>query len=74
MGVNYSNSLSYPIMVSVTGTSASAAAYIYVDGLQVGAQYVGGTVGLYATATAIVPPGSIYSATGGGIVYWMELY
>lgn len=81
-GVNYTNSLSYPIMVNiavtVTGPSNPSVVVLYVNGVQVGQEYwsvpsnAGG-----GTLSAIVPPLSTYYCTGSGnygVSSWAELY
>jgi hypothetical protein len=69
-GTVYTNSNSYPIMVSV-GETSNSSAYLYIDGVWVG-QSVGNNMD--STMTAIVPAGSTYYATFGGLNFWAELY
>jgi len=74
-GGPYTNSTGKPIEVSIianTGTTSHVS--ITVDGVLVATNYlsVGGAT-FTATAQAIVPAGSTYSATGSGLAGWREL-
>ena len=74
-GGPYTNSTGKPIMVSIianTGTTSHVS--ITVDGVLMATNYlsVGGAT-FTATAQAIVPAGSTYSATGSGLAGWREL-
>lgn len=74
----YTNSLSYPIMVSVymTGNGANSNGVLTVAGTTV-AQCQGDTTNGAAssTMTAIVPPGATYSVSGSrNVSAWVELY
>jgi hypothetical protein len=75
----YTNSNSYPIAVSASGSAANGgpAISILVDGVQVSYfnwQYNG--AGARSGGFVIVPAGSTYSLTfnGSGIAFWAELY
>lgn len=72
---NYTNTTgrSFSIMVASTPTGSGAnACTIYVDGTTVGVQ--GSGSGVVPSTTAIVTPGSTYSATVvGGLSCWVEL-
>lgn len=77
-GTTYTNSYSYPIAVSATGTGASGPSiFAYVDGILVSDfnwQFNG--AGAHSGAFIIVPPGSTYELVfnGSGIQNWVELY
>lgn len=68
-GVTYTNSTSKPIMVNI-GENTNSGATLLVDGVQVAQSSI---VGGDATMSAIVPVGSTYVATYGGLVFWAEL-
>ena len=75
----YTNSRSYPIMVTVqlhSGSSGTNPSYLYVDGIAVASVSGGGwTGGMDAPGTAIVPPGSTYSTNSSSAgSLWVELY
>lgn len=78
-GTQYTNSYSYPIAVSATGSAANSgpSLQILVDGIQVSAfnwQFNG--AGAHSGGFTIVPPGSTYQLNfnGSGIDNWVELY
>ena len=78
-GTTYTNSYSYPIAVSATGSAANSgpSLQIVVDGIQVSAfnwQFNG--AGAHSGGFTIVPPGSTYQLNfnGSGIDNWVELY
>lgn len=76
IGSTYTNSLSYPIMVIVSMVNSNGA-YFYINGNLVWREWYdvntgAGQVG-YGTATAIIPPGSTYSASAGNFYAWWEL-
>jgi hypothetical protein len=68
-GVTYTNTTGKPIMVNVT-ENTNTTSYLYVDGVLV--SYHFGT-GADLTMSAIVPNGSNYSVTAGGLIGWAEL-
>lgn len=76
-GSTYTNSYSYPIMVSAS-SSASGNSYlsITVSGTEIyrnAAQWNG--AGAYGGGAIIVPPGATYSITASaGLLFWRELY
>jgi len=75
----YTNSYSYPIMVTVqlhSGSSGTNPSYLYVGGIAVASVSGGGwTGGMDAPGTAIVPPGVIYSTNSSSAgSLWVELY
>jgi len=74
-GVTYTNSTGKPIAVQVQNTgAANNAVRITVDGLGLANYGSGGGDIVFDGATAIVPPGSTYSATGtGALAGWYEL-
>jgi hypothetical protein len=78
-GTTYTNSFSYPIVVSATGSFANGGPSldIYVDNILVSTfnwQFNG--AGARSGGSAIVPPGSTYRLVfnGSGIQNWVELY
>lgn len=75
----YTNSRSYPIMVTVqlhSGSSGTNPSYLYVDSIAVASVSGGGWTGaMDSTGTAIVPPGSTYSTNSSAAGnLWVELY
>jgi len=75
---DYTNSRSYPIMVSVTFNVAdNSNQYIYVAGTLVW-QFTHSAYTIHITGTVIVPPGATYKAqhddTGSSLTNWAELY
>lgn len=75
----YTNSYSYPIMVTIqlhSGSSGTNPSYLYVGGVAVAAVSGGGwTGGMDAPGTAIVPPGVTYSTNSSSAgSLWVELY
>jgi len=80
LGTTYTNSTGKPIMVSVNavGSPNNGSMYMTVNGVILGYQGVNAVASavMYATMTAIVPPGATYSATsyiGGSLSVWAEL-
>jgi hypothetical protein len=76
-GTTYTNSRSYPIMISAYGSGAgSSYTAIYINGSKVyenNAQWNG--AGAIAGGALIVPPGATYSISlSTGVVGWWELY
>ena len=75
-GQDYVNDTDAPILVTVTFRSTNPTYQLIVDGVAVSSFrfYPSITNSLYVQApiTAVVPPGSIYRATGG-VVGWTEL-
>jgi hypothetical protein len=78
-GTPYTNSYSYPIMVSATGSNANSGPNlrIYVGSVLVSSfnwQFNG--AGAKSGGCAIVPPGATYTLyfDGSGILNWVELY
>lgn len=78
LGVTYTNSNSYPIMISVNGTgSGTSGIYVFVNDTIIyfnQAQWNG--AGAYPAAAIIVPPGATYKVTmtSSGLSTWWELY
>lgn len=76
MNTTYTNSLSYPIMVIVSMVNSNGA-YFYIDGNLVWREWYDVNTGAgqtgYGTASAIIPPGSTYSAAAGNLNTWWEL-
>ena len=76
----YTNSYSYPIMVSATTNDSgpSPGVRVYVDGVQVALWYWQfNGAGARGGGNTIVPPGSTYqldSINGAGVNNWAELY
>jgi hypothetical protein len=77
----YTNSNAYPIMVSiVAGTVGSSVTTIQllINGVSVSQMTKGGgsDTGIYATLSAIVPPGNTYylSSASAALISWAELY
>jgi hypothetical protein len=80
LGTTYTNTTGKPIMVSVNvvGSPNNGSMYMTVNGVVLGYQGVAAVASavMYATMTAIVPPGATYSAAsyiGGGLNLWSEL-
>lgn len=75
-GQDYVNDTGAPILVTVTFRSTKPTYQLIVDGVAVSSFrfYPSVTNSLYVQApiTTVVPPGSIYRATGG-VVGWTEL-
>jgi len=82
LDVTYTNSYSYPIMVSVTCTpypppyiDVYGSIGIYVDGVIVGeTSSTGRGSAVPCNMTVIVPAGSTYQAYGSNLYRWTELY
>jgi hypothetical protein len=78
LGNTYTNSNSYPIMISVSGTgSGSSGIVVNVNGTEVyrnQAQWNG--AGAFPGAVLIIPSGATYSVTmsTSGLAAWWELY
>ena len=77
LGTNYTNSYSYPIMISCFGNGAGASGInIYVNGsliYQNNAQWNG--AGAIPGGTLIIPPGATYQVTmASSLNSWWELY
>ena len=78
LGNTYTNSNSYPIMISVSGTgSGSSGIFVNVNGTEVyrnQAQWNG--AGAFPGAVLIIPAGATYSVTmsSSGLSAWWELY
>jgi hypothetical protein len=68
-GVTYTNSTGKPIMVNI-GENTNSAATLTVGGVQVAQSTITGGDG---TMSAIVPNGTTYVATFGGLNFWAEL-
>ena len=76
-GTTYTNSRSYPIMVTIALTASSSGGYqtyAYCNGILVGQTSWSQSGGMTATATFIVPPGGTYYTSGRGFDFWNELY
>lgn len=79
-GVTYTNSYSYPIVVSAGGSasySPSPSITIYVNGILVSNYYWQiNSSGAESGGFTIVPPGATYQLNfnGSGISFWSELY
>jgi hypothetical protein len=82
LSTTYTNTKNYPIYVSVNCSGngvVTTYSTLVVSGVAVATNYVyvGGSVGelVTANASAIVPPGATYSATGStSLTSWIELY
>jgi hypothetical protein len=78
LGNTYTNSNSYPIMISVSGTgSGSSGIFVNVNGTEVyrnAAQWNG--AGAFPGAVLIIPAGATYSVTmsSSSLSAWWELY
>lgn len=77
LGSTYTNSETYPIMVSVSNgvNNGPTYTYVYINGTQISRQSydANGTYGV-GTVWFIVPPGATYQVSGSsGVVYWYEL-
>jgi hypothetical protein len=79
LGTTYTNSRSYPIMVSASTSNSGPSPYIdvYVDGIRISYflwQFNGsGAIG--GTSPVVVPPGSSYRLdANAGLQNWVELY
>ena len=75
----YTNSRSYPIMVSIQLTTGSSGitnpSYFYVNGIVVGQSNSGGWTGATTfSVPIIVPPGATYQTNSNQINVWAELY
>jgi hypothetical protein len=70
LGTTYTNSRDYPIMVAITSNNV-ATTTVTVAGTAVARAFAGSGE---STATVIVPTGATYSASGGGVALWTELY
>jgi hypothetical protein len=79
-GTSYTNSNSYPIMVSVAVEEANTGYdwQAFVNGLQISRffGYTGGGSGASQTFSFIVPPGNTYqvNVSNGTVIIWDELY
>jgi hypothetical protein len=74
---SYTNSYSYPIVVSATATCAvTSVIQAYIDGILIQwFQWQFNGCGSYGGAFVIVPPGSSYQLNSGqGVYNWTELY
>lgn len=78
LGGTYTNSFSYPIMVSASNGVNNGPTYIavYINGSQISNQAYDAN-GAYGRGTVwfIVPPGATYQVNGSaGVQFWWELY
>jgi hypothetical protein len=72
----YYNTTGRPIMVntSCSGSTGSSTSTLIVDGVTVSTMSISSGISLGVSHTAIVPPGSSYSATSNsGLASWLEL-
>jgi hypothetical protein len=76
-GTTYTNSRSYPIMVTIQLTASSSGGYstdAYCNGILIARTAWSQSGGMSSTATFIVPPSGTYYTTGRGFDFWNELY
>lgn len=71
-GTNYTNTTGKPIQVAISNISTNSAATVTVGGVVI-INFSTSTGGSNATASFIVPPGVVYSATMAGSYIWSEL-
>ena len=77
-GTVYTNSNTYPIMVSISMLASSSGGYstsAIVNGITVATCSYGGATGTWEFPTSFnVPPGQTYYIIGRGFSQWSELY